>query len=89
MSCSSVYRTTVKTAFLSIWVYCPVWPQFNISFAFIYSSHKKKDKKDEQNEKVLNWLSAWVCSKNVLKIWANLSLNVPIKKGSYKRKKRI
>ena len=67
---------------LSIWVNCPVRLQFQISFTFIYTSHKKKMSKiktfltDSQLGYVLSML---------LKIWVNLSLNVLIKKVLIKK----
>ena len=58
------------------------------SFTFLlplFTLRRKKKKKNERSDSL--WLSVWVCSSYVLKILVNLSLNVLIKKGYYKRKK--
>ena len=53
------------------------------SFAFIYAAHFKKKLKQMGKIKSFSDSQPGECSKHVLKIWANLSLNVLIKKRVY------
>ena len=55
-------------------------------FTFLFLLFILLTKRNEQNEDGLNWLSAWVCSQDVLKILVNLSLKILIKKILMKKK---
>ena len=82
LKCSYSYVVQYSNELTLTWDNCPARPQFYISFTIIYTSQKKKNERSDSL-----WLSVWVCSSYVLKIFVNLSLNVLIKKGYYKRKK--